>query len=376
VLDHEPALRQADLRGGALYYDAQCDDARLTLAVIRAAALAGARVVNHARVMDLVVDRGQVAGVRVLDDLSGLRHELRSAVVVNATGPWCDEVRRLESAAARPLLRPTRGAHILLPRGRVGNRNAILFTNPVDGRVMFVLPWETGALEWTYVGTTDTDAAGPADSVSATQEDIGYLLQAANSLFPQSSLAREDVVASWAGLRPLIDSGPEGAPSRVSREHRIEQGPAGLLTIAGGKLTTFRSMAAEVVDAVCRRLGRDPETGRERSAAEPLPGAQAQLDPAELEDAARQGLPIAYLAPRYGGDTRELLTLCRTHPGLAETLHPEHPAIGAQVVFALRQEFARTVEDVLARRVRLRTETRDGGAAAEPAVRRLLEDYL
>ena len=370
LLEIEPLLREPELTGGALYYDAQCDDARLTLAVIRAAAEAGARVANYTRVTALRRDGGRVSAAHVRDELSGEEAEIYARLVLNAAGPWSDAIRRLEDPDAAPLLRPTKGTHIVVPQARIGNRHAIIFTSPLDRRVMFILPWE----QWTYIGTTDTDAAPDPDAVVPDQADLIYLLRSANALFPAARLNQEDVVASWAGLRPLIAADHDSSPSLVSREHRIVRGPFGMLTIAGGKLTTFRLMARDMVDRALRELGQRHGTGRARSDSVPFPGGTAPADGFRAEGL-ELGLSeptVTHLLKQYGAETPALYSLCRQRPELARPLHPGHPAIAAQVVFAAQREFACTPEDVLSRRIHLDLETQDRGDAAREAVTGLL----
>jgi glycerol-3-phosphate dehydrogenase len=372
LLEIEPLLREPELTGGAVYYDAQCDDARLTLAVIRAAVEAGARVANYTRVTALRRDSGRVSGAHVRDELSGEEAELYARIVLNAAGPWGDAIRRLEDPAAPPLLRPTKGTHIVVPQARLGNRHAIIFTSPLDRRVMFILPWE----QWAYIGTTDTDAAADPDSVAPDQADLIYLLRSANALFPAARLTTEDVVASWAGVRPLLAADHATAPSLVSREHKIVRGPHGMLTIAGGKLTTFRLMARAMVDRALHELGERRTSRRALSDSVPLPGGAAPADgfrAAGLELGLSEPT-VTHLLKQYGAETPALYTLCRQRPELGRCLHPEHPAIAAQVIFAVQREFACTPDDVLSRRIHLTTETTDGGAAARAAVTALLAE--
>ncbi len=187
------------------------------------------------------------------DRLGGGVAEVRARVILNATGPWSDIVRRLADPGTRPRLRTTKGAHIMVPAERLGNRGAITFRSPVDGRVMFVLPWG----DFSYVGTTDTDFRGSPADVRADEADVRYLLESANSIFPAARLAAEDVVSTWAGLRPLLaplDTEGGRSESATSREHEIWQDRNGLLNVAGGKLTTYRVMADEVADEAARIL--------------------------------------------------------------------------------------------------------------------------
>lgn len=372
LLEAEPLIRERGLTGGAMYFDAQCDDARLVVATVRAAAAAGARVANYMRVTGLIPTVAGVRGAYVRDELSGESGEVRARLIVNATGPWADQLRRLEDPVARPLLRLTKGVHVVVPRSRVGNRQGVIFTSPLDGRVMFVLPWG----EWTYIGTTDTDSAERPEAPSVDSSDVVYLLRSANALFPSARLGPADVVASWAGLRPLLAADPAAPASAVSREHRIVRGRWGMFTIVGGKLTTFRRMAAEMTDQLVKALGHKRHgKGRKASETEPLPGGETAVLDGFRAGGLELGMSEAtvdHLLSHFGAETPAIYKLCRERPELLERLHPEHPAIGAEVVFAVAREFAMTVDDVLARRLHLATETRDHGAAAMARVTALL----
>jgi glycerol-3-phosphate dehydrogenase len=374
LLAREPALRTAGLKGAARYFDAQCDDARLVVATARSARAAGASVRTWTAVTGFLREGGRVTGVVARDAETGTEAELRASVVVNATGPWVDALRRLEDGGAvTPLLRRTKGVHVVVPRARIGHTEAITFLSPVDGRVMFVLPWG----EWSYIGTTDTDSAESPDDVAASPDDVRYLLRSANSRFPSARLSEDDVIATWAGLRALIDDASR-TPGAVSREHAIIDGPGGVVTVAGGKLTTYRAMAAEVVDRVIQRI--PPRDGRpwpveSATDREALPGGETP-ELASIRslgiDAGFSEQTVDHLLRHYGTEAAGLYNLARREPALAQRLHPAHPAIAAEVVHAARREFARKVEDVLVRRVHLFYETRDQGAAAARRTAELL----
>ncbi|WP_420128499.1 glycerol-3-phosphate dehydrogenase/oxidase [Longimicrobium sp.] len=381
----EPHLRTDGLVGAAVYYDASVDDARLTLANARGAHEAGAAVVPYAEVVGFLKDGKGLAGARVRDCLidGAETVEVRARVVLNATGPWSDAVRRLADPGIKPRLRPTKGVHILVRRDRLGNRHAITFQSPVDGRVMFVLPWG----DFSYVGTTDTDYAGSPAEVRADAADVRYLLDSANSIFPDAKLTGDDVVSTWAGIRPLLaPNRPEGglAASATSREHEIWRDRGGLLNIAGGKLTTYRVMAGQVVDVAARALKDEHgvQSGHSPTADLPLPG-----DPREpweafrgrvVRDAAAAGLGAdtgEHLARAYGEDAASVLAAVRADAALAGRLMAGHPYIWAEVAHAVRAEMAMTLDDVMTRRLHLFYEATDGGlAVAEQAARLMASD--
>ena len=322
----EPAVARSGLRGGVSYYDAATDDARLTLTNVLDAERAGATVLNHVAVQGLLEDRGRVTGARLVDRLAGAEVEIAARATVNATGPWSDAVRRLEGAGARPRVRGSKGAHILVPQARVGNRAALTLLSPTDGRVMFALP----AGEFTIFGTTDTFTDASPDEVRASEDDVAYLLRAANAFFPAGRLERGDVVSAWAGIRPLVVTSAE-SPSAASREHAIETTPAGVVTITGGKLTTYRIMARQVVDLVARRIG----AGRPCITAHvPLPDDRPDRDAACAADARAGERIIPELEWRWG-----------------------------ELRWAVEKAHARTLGDLLIRRTKLAFETRDHGLA-------------
>lgn len=370
ILSQNPTVRAEGLRGGALYHDAQVDDARLTLAVARAAHETGARTVSYAEAVGFELQPGQVGRVLVRDRLSGAETTIRARLVLNATGPWSDALRRIVDPTAAPRLRTTSGAHILVEGERLPNRQAMIFRSPVDGRVMFMLPW--GA--FTYVGTTDTEYAGDPGDAVADAADVEYLLASANALFPEAHLVSDDVVSTWSGIRPLLRGDEAGlSESATSREHAIWRDASGLLNVAGGKLTTYRSMAAEVTQVAADVLEREFGVATHPFFTEyvPLPGAPE--DAADLERLAgiarAAGLgaeTAAAIARRHGSETLTIAALIEADPSLAGALLPGTTAIRAEVVHAVRSELAMTVEDVLRRRLQLFYESRDG---AMPAAR-------
>lgn len=384
----EPLLVQQDLRGAPLYYDCATDDARLTLETLLDAANQGARVMTWARVSALVNDaQGRVDGVRLHDVLGGSPHppvEVRANVVINATGPWTDQVRGL-GRGARPLLKPTKGVHIVLPGDRLRLNNAVVCNHPRDGRLLFCVPWG----EQSYIGTTDTWYEGRPEDVAADAADVDYLLEAGNAYFPEAKLTPDDVISTWAGLRPLI-SQADRSESAVSREHEIVIDPDGLITIAGGKLTTYRRMGAEVVSRALDMLAlvgrvppgiRDGHTGRE-----PLPGAVGWPEDDNLDRVAREidecaagRLPpgtAAYLAGRYGMRGLDIARLACTDQRLLAPLVPGRPEILALVDWSVTRELAQTVSDVMTRRTQLFFRDRDQGLGAVDAVADRMAELL
>jgi glycerol-3-phosphate dehydrogenase len=360
----EPGLRDRGLVGAALYYDAQTDDARLVIATMRSAIKAGALAASYVETTALLKPDGRVRGAVVRDMLTGQTATLRASVVVNATGPWSDHVRRLDDPQAPPMLRLTKGAHVTVPRRRMANEHAVTLFSQLDGRVMFVLPWG----DLSYVGTTDTDADASPDALRVTAADVTYLLRSANAAFPDAHLGSNDVVSAWAGLRPLLREQREGgSPSQVSREHRVLESAQGLISIVGGKLTTYRVMGRDVVDRVARRLheldGRalapGPATDRQ-----PLPGGEAAELEVLVEAARARGAPEAtarHLVAHYGSEAAAVLNLVDRDRKLGEPIIVGRPEIWAEVDYAVQRELAVRVQDVLIRRLHLFYEVPDHG---------------
>jgi len=371
-------LRERGLVGAALYYDAQTDDARLVIATMRSAAHAGALVANYAEVTALIKPDGRVGGATVRDALTGHASTVRALAVVNATGPWVDRVRRLDDVGAEPVLRPTKGAHVAVPRKRIGHTRAVTLTSPIDGRVMFVLPWG----DLSYIGTTDTDEDASPDEVRATAQDVVYLLRSVNAFFPHARLSPADVIASWAGLRPLLRPPRDVAPSAASREHRVVESATGLLTIAGGKLTTYRVMARDAVDRVAARLreldGR-PRAPRVPTDRLPLPGGETSdlegLVKAAMERGASERT-ARHLVAGYGSESAAVLNLVERDRALGRPIVAGRAALWAEVAHAVEREMAVRLSDVLVRRLHLFYATRDQAVPATGAVADWLAEAL
>ncbi len=397
VLAHLPTLRPDRLTGGFVYHDARVDDARLTLAVVATAVLDhGAVAANYAPVTTLVKEAsGRVAGARVAprrmvagggnDPGVPEEIEVRASVVVNAAGVWTDEVQALDEDHHRPVIRSARGAHLSVPRQVLPCDMAAVLPVPGERRTIFVVPWG----DHVYLGTTDTDHRGPLGEPGCTSEDVSYLLDAVNAVVTKP-VSRDDVTGLWAGLRPLLAgpaAGPGGpdrrggalAPQRtadLSRRHRVAVSPGGLVSVTGGKLTTYRKMAAETVDAVVAQLartGRGP-TRHRRPIRHGSPTRHLRLRGAagteELREegaASRLGTApevLDHLVSRYGGQARAVLAMAQAQPHLALPLVPGQPYLRAEAVYAVRYEMAQTVDDVLSRRTRAALHDDRGAAAA------------
>jgi len=394
VATEEPTLNTHDLRGAPLYYDCSTDDARLTLETALDAAIAGATVATYAKVVGFVHDDdGRLRGAEVVCGLTGARRVVRADAVVNATGPWTDLTIRLGTGtAARDLLRPTKGTHIVVRRDVLPVNNAVVVIHPGDGRVLFAIPWE----EHTYLGTTDTDNEGDPADVYASAEDVRYIVDAARAYFPAHPIHPDEIVSTWSGLRPLVaehdprelgdadraaapDQGAEAGPglsaSQVSREHQIVVGPDGLITIAGGKLTTYRLMSKEVVDKATQLLrlsrGRTAPQDDPRTGEIPLPGAVGWPEDDDHDRVADRVLAagdgtIDYdtarlLTNTYGMRAIDVATRAKAEPALATRLVPGRPEILAQVDWSVHEELAATVEDVLKQRTQLYYRAPDQG---------------
>ncbi|MGH7172942.1 MAG: glycerol-3-phosphate dehydrogenase [Gemmataceae bacterium] len=346
-LRHEfHGLRAEGLRGGAEYFDAQMDDARLCLEVLRTAALHGAVLANY---VEAIAFDGPNR-VRVQDHHGGREFLIAAKQVLNATGPWGDAVRRLAGDDVGPLLRPTKGVHLIATDH--GLRAAFLLLHPTDGRVFFVLPW----LNKTLLGTTDTACDDSPDELTATPEDVAYLLAGYNHYFTPI-LSAGDVLGSFAGLRPLIRARP-GEPSDLSREFQIHTSPSGLLTAAGGKYTTYRHMAEIITDTIVRRLGL---SRRCRTRSLRLDGAPdqpwqrfASVAVNALTTRCHLDAETArHLVGRYGRRALEVADYLKRDPALGQRVVPGEPDVLAEFTYQRDHEMALTAADFLLRRTRL-----------------------
>src|SRR3954468_19673794 len=356
ALAHMPTLREPNVAAAYLYYDAQADDARFTLLLARTAAIHGAVVANHCGVTGFTKGAGgRVDGATVSAD--GRTFTIRSKTVVNAAGVWSDDVRALDEGTHPHSIRPAKGIHITVPWEKVRNDIAAIVPVPKDRRSIFVVPWG----DLTYIGTTDTDYDGPIDDPQCTPEDVRALLDAMNTAMSEP-LTEADVVGTWAGLRPLVTGGTVGQKTAdLSRRHKVAASASGVVTVTGGKLTTYRKMAEDTTNAVVKALGR---TARCRTKKLPLLG---QDGPAPDDE---------HLARRFGTLAADVLRLDDDAPDLATALVPGLPYRKAEAVYAVREEMATTLDDVLSRRTRAPLLARDATSAAAEDVARLIAPEL
>lgn len=359
-----PTLREDNVASAYLYYDAQTDDARLTLCLARTAAAHGAAVANAVRVVALTKGSdGKVTGARVAAD--DREFEIRARTIVNATGVWSDGVRALDEGTHPASIRPAKGIHIAVPWSKVRNEIAAIVPVPKDRRSVFVVPWG----DFTYVGTTDTDYDGPIDDPQCTPADVEYLLTALNRAITDP-VSTADVTGTWAGLRPLLASASNERTADLSRRHGVRVSTSGVVTVTGGKLTTYRRMASDTIDQVGRLLGRRI---RARTKHLLLLGADGfQAPPATAEAASLH----EHLAGRYGTEAEDVLALIREDPTWREPLVPGLPYVRAEAIHAARHEMAGSLDDVLSRRTRSRLLARDASRAAAEDVARLIAPEL
>jgi glycerol-3-phosphate dehydrogenase len=367
-----PAMRPDALVGAVRYYDAQVDDARHTLVTARTAARYGAAMATSTRMTGFLRDGERVAGIRVLDLESGAELQVRGRQVVSATGVWTDELQALVGGGQYHV-RMSKGIHLTVPRDRIRSGTGLILRT--EKSVLFVIPW---GRHW-IVGTTDTDWDLDRAEPAVSRADIDYLLERVNSVLADP-LGHDDIVSSFAGLRPLLAGGP-ASTAQLSREHAVFRPAPGLVAVAGGKYTTYRVMAEDTVDEVAR--GLEEQTGEpvppSVTAATPLLGAdgyQAAWN-RRARTAARAGLDrsrVEHLLLRYGSLADEVLALVAARPELAEPLPGGEEYLVAEAVYGATHEGALHLEDVLVRRTRIAMETADRGlAAAEPVARHLAE---
>jgi len=345
-----PNLRIAGLHGGTRYHDALMDDARVCLTVLKTAARHGAALANYVEAVEFEKTQGSIGGILAKDRLTGQSFLIRSRAVLNATGPWSDAVCRLAGDDGVPHLQPTKGVHLIVRD--LGHRSAFLLLHPRDGRVFFLIPW----LGKTLIGTTDTQPEGSADSLQVLPEEIAYLLEGYNHHF-QPPLGAGDIMGTFAGLRPLIRARP-GEPSARSREFRLHVSPSGLVSAQGGKFTTFRQMAEDIVDFLGARLGKHrrcqtrtlPLVGTPK---EPWPAYRTRMLTALTAQFPLTPGSIVHLLSRYGTEVESVLASMAGMPSGLQRVHPEEPDLIGEQAYQREEEMAVFPEDLFLRRSRI-----------------------
>ncbi len=361
----EPSMRLENLKGAQLYYDCSTNDARLTLENAIDAQKHGALISTWTKAVSfLKSDDGRITGVVVKNMFTGDLKEVKAHTIINASGPWTDKISSMSREVSLPTLRPTKGVHIVVNHGNLPVNNAVVCVHPTDERVLFAIPWG----EQTYIGTTDTDFSGDPSSVRATREDVEYLIEAAAHYFPKHRIDPSDVICTWAGLRPLIAPPEDVSESEISREHKILVGEDGMISIAGGKLTTFRKMSAEMVDtavSLLRLSGNLPDKLTDaKTDHHPLPGAVNWPPDDDHERVAKEvrlaagndsmTIKVARnLANTYGMLALKIAQFVHKYPELGRPLIVGRPEIYAQIDWGVQREFAATVTDILIQRTQI-----------------------
>lgn len=375
ALRYMPTLPAEHLVSGYLYYDAAADDSRVVITLCRTAALHhGAVMANRVAATGLTTGAvGRVNGVTVEAD--GETFTIATRAVVNASGVWADAVRAMDEGTDPDSMRPAKGIHITVPHHLVRNTIAAVIPVPKDKRSVFVVAQG----DFTYIGTTDTDYDGPLDDPQCTEADIDYVLDAING-FCTSTITRDDIVGTWAGLRPLVKSASSGRTADLSRGHKIHVSESGVITITGGKLTTYRHMAADTVnEVVSSALGSAAPEGAARSRTKKLRLRGADGYTSVANAAAAYGVSRSqaqHLADRFGGEARAVMALIKDDPTLGEQLVAGLPYLKAEAIFAVRFEMAQSVDDVLSRRTRARLFGRADSSEAAAAVAELIAPEL
>lgn len=356
TIQHLPTIETAGLRGGVLYYDGQFDDARFAIALAETAAEQGAVLANYCRCVGLVKHQGRVVGALVRDEETGQQFEVRAKAVVNATGVFVDALRSYDEPNTKPLVAVSQGIHLVLPRRFLPGNAALMVPKTADGRVLFAIPWQDRVV----VGTTDTAGVEPTLTPRAQDHEIDFVLSHARKYLACDPSA-SDVLSVFTGLRPLVASQGESTAS-LSRDHTILVSKGNLVTITGGKWTTYRKMAEDVINCAERIAG--------------LAHRHSCTDKLKVHGAPEEaGDPASPLAS-YGDDAAGIRALATEVPALAAPLHPSLPYLKAEVVWHARREMARTVEDVLARRTRALVLDAAAAVGAAPEVARLLAHEL
>jgi glycerol-3-phosphate dehydrogenase len=350
-----PGIQAQNLKGSIVYYDGQFDDARMALALARTAEDHGAVVLNYAKFLQPVKRRDKIIGGFVRDVEAGKTYEVRAKVVINATGIFVDEIREQDDPASPHLLRVSRGTHIVLPPEVLGDKSAIMIPKTKDGRLIFAIPW----LDKVVIGTTDVPAIGAKIEPGFESTEVDYLIETINP-FLKRPITRADILSIFSGLRPLI-SEKAATTAKISREHRVDISSSGLITVAGGKWTTYRRMGEDTLDFAINK----GMLARAKCITKKLMLHGASTEAAEAR-------PLSH----YGTDAILLRSLMAADASLAAKLDDELPFTRAEVIFAVREEMARTVEDVLSRRTRALLLNARAAVRAAAATAQIMADEL
>jgi glycerol-3-phosphate dehydrogenase len=358
TLELAPTLEAEGLRGGVLYHDGQFDDARLAIHLARTAAHQGAVLLNYYKVEALYKQDGRVRGLRATDQWSGQSHEIRARAIINATGVFTDSILRMDDPGSEPVIAPSQGVHIVLDKDFLPGEAAILVPHTDDGRVLFAVPWHDKII----IGTTDTPVKEASIEPRALPEEIDFILQQIGRYLKKMP-SRKDIRSVYAGLRPLVKNNHKKT-AELARDHLILVSDAGLITITGGKWTTYRQMAEDTVNTALSKAGLPDRPCR--TATLPIHGSGINEDRTDFNQ------PLHY----HGSDAPAIRALAGTMPAGGELLHPRLPYIRAEITWAAREELCMTVEDALSRRTRALLLDAKAAIDCAPLVARLLAEEL
>jgi glycerol-3-phosphate dehydrogenase len=351
-----PNVKSANLSGGVLYFDGQFDDARLLIDLVKTAADRGATILNYAPVTGLIRSGNRINGVKFQDAETGREFIARAKIVINATGAFCDAVRRMSDANATRIIAPSQGIHLVFDRSFLPSKNAVMIPKTSDGRVLFAIPWHGK----TIIGTTDTSVKNVELEPKALEKEIEFVLETTGN-YLQKTPTREDVLSVFVGIRPLVRHSKTTNTAALSRDHTIEIDESNLVTITGGKWTTYRRMAEDAINQASAKAG--------------LTVKNCQTKDLKIHGSCEDSNQFGELAI-YGSDAEKIKSLVEENPNFARKLHADLPYCAAEIVWAIRFEMARTVEDVLARRTRVLFTDARAAIEIAPRVAEIMAEEL
>lgn len=366
-----PTLKAAGLKAGVLYYDGQFHDARMALSLALTAEQQGASIVNHVAVTGLIKENGEISGTELTDSLTGEIWQLKAKGVINAAGPFADQIRMMDNPEASKILSASTGIHIILDKRFAPPDTGLMIPETDDGRVLFVLPWQNHAL----IGTTD-EPAEPCEHPQPLETEINYLLRHVTRYF-NLQVEKSDVKAVWSGLRPLVSDPKAADTAQLARDHVIEESKDGLLTIAGGKWTTYRKMALDTVNHALKRFKLSAPKPTCQTEHLPILGSANFDEKGDIELSTKYGFDAevaSYLHRTYGDQAEQVAKLAEE--GYGTRLVENHPALEAEVLYAVRYELAERVIDVLARRTPLALLDTEAARQAAPRVLKIMAEEL